>query len=139
MLLVHGLNHKQDRCFQRTSFVPCSVVTAGKQCGKQHHQLLHGSDGTYCRDFTSSSKPPPSKQLLVKLSSSSLFELLQVPVASSGGGCSVSILMMVDSGSTDNFISHELAAKLQITGTPTLSFCKLWIKNCQKSLPGSIT
>ena len=124
--LCTGFTHKQERCFQKSlrgGDIRCAVMVAGKACGKRHHELLHGSNSSYCQALTSNSQP--SSQVTAMPGSGSLFELLEVPVASPGGGCSTSTLMMVDSGSTDNFISHRLAAQLQLAGTPHTLFIRV--------------
>ena len=124
--LCTAFTHKSDKCFSkntRAGEIRCTTMVAGKACGKRHHHLLHGSNSTYCQALTSSSQP--SSQAPAVPGSGSLFELLEVPVASPGGAPSTSTLMMVDPGSTDNFISHELAAQLQLTGTPHTLFIRV--------------
>ena len=104
-----AFTHKQERCFQknlRGGGILCAVMVAHKACRKRHHELLHGSDSSYCQAINASSQPQPSSQVTAMPGSGSLFELLEVPVALPGPGFSTSTLMMVDSGSTQNF--HQL-------------------------------
>ena len=120
--------HKSDKCFSkntRTGEILCTTMVAGKACGKRHHHLLHGSNSSYCQALTSSSQAQPSSKAPAMPGSGSLFELLDVPVAEPGGVPYTSTLMMVDPGSTDNFISHKLAAELKLTGTPHTLFIRV--------------
>ena len=122
-VLCTAVSHREDRCWQQThknGVVFCSVKVGGAACGGRHHSLLHGSKSSYCAALTaaSSSRAQLSSQAPTASAGSSLFELLQVPVASPCGSHTASALVMIDPGSTDNFITHKLAAQLQLPGTP---------------------
>jgi len=122
--LCTASSHKHERCWQRQfgkSPRLCTVQEGAHPCGRPHHPLLHGSSSTYCSALTttSSTMDHASSQALSAPSSGSLFELQEVPISSPCGGCTTSALMMVDSGSTDTFITHDLAAHLRLPSTPT--------------------
>ena len=129
--LCTAATHKADQCWQKSSrggIIPCSVPVGGKPCGRPHHPLLHGSSSVYCQAMTttsSSSQAQPSSQAPSMPGAGSLFGLQEVPVASPCGTHTATALMLEDSGSTDNFVTHELAARLSLPSTPTSLFIRV--------------
>ena len=88
-------------------------------CGRPHHPLLHGSSSTYCQALATSTATLEQPSSHAFTNSGSIFELQEVPLSSPCGGCTSTGLMMTDTGSTHNFITHRLAAELCLPSTST--------------------
>ena len=127
--LCTATRHKAEACWmrnQRKGITTCSVMVGAKACGAHHHHLLHGSKSRYCQAMsTSSSQAQPSSQAPPLPGSGSLFSLLEVPVLSPCGAHESTALMLEDPGSTDNFVTHALARRLQLPSTPTSLFIRV--------------
>ena len=94
--------------------------------------MLHLSKSNYCLATTLLTSATPRRNCMkrspnhadlgrpaaYKKISASLFAVLNVPVKAVGGAHSNVTFMMEDNGSTENFVTHALAKKLNLAQTP---------------------
>jgi len=120
--LCSARDHRIGSCWmvRRKQLILCSAaLSSGRQCGGQHHSLLHGSGSRYCEANTASAHTAPSSpRTAPPPATGSLFEVAQVPVHSTSTHRSTSALILTDSGSTDSFVTHQLARELHLQGNP---------------------
>ena len=114
----------------------CQEETGKGVCGKEHNRMLHGAEVSHgtanaARILTRPVEGPRPDifqgrpgDLLAAGPSGTAFEILEATVLSQSGAKEQDRLF-VDGGSNMNFITHELARRLQLVGTSTDIFLKV--------------
>ena len=67
----------------------------------------------------------PGGSSMLRQNSASFFALLEILIRALGGINTSTTLMLEDNGETENFITHAIAKKLELTKKPTTIFIKV--------------
>jgi hypothetical protein len=110
--------HTVGECYQkkkRGSNIPCKEKVDGKNCGGDHHKLLHGSESAYCRTAAVRAIAASDEEGH-QGGGPQLLEMFECP-AQAPSGREATALVFTDGGSTLSLIRHEFANRLGLEGT----------------------
>ena len=120
--LCTSYTHKTERCHQKKhnkKSVMCKEKVNGREWGKEHDPSLHRRKSVYCHAqvFNTTRLTDRQSATPARPGSGSFFAILSVLIRSTDRRRSASALMLEGNGSTDNFITHELANKFRLVGS----------------------
>ena len=116
--------------------IKCQEKSGTGVCGKEHHRLLHGSDTSHASVNAARLQPRLAGDprpdifrgqpggLLAAGAAGAVFEILEAPIHSQEGRKEQGVVF-ADPGSNMNFITHDLAGRLQLQGTKTNIYLKV--------------
>ena len=114
--------HQRDSCpykAQDGQPITCNEKVNGVRCGKEHHQMLHGSTNKFSMysqvNRAHVSIAPTDEEIASSLKSTTLMQLQNVPVK----GSTLLCLTFFDTGSTVHLVRREYALKLGLKGRRT--------------------
>ena len=138
--LCTGRSHLAQDCFQtkdwgrkgRKGHNRCTIETDGERCGRPHHNMVHGSNNVYCQSNSLTARlTPPFLGAKAGGADFHLFEVMTIALELPSKG-KREALVMVDPGSTHNFITHKLAEDLQLEGMPMTYHLRVINSKCRQ-------